>query len=75
MKKTVGTIASWPTIDPEEEAGTDMHAADNTFYFSVAATRPESRGLGIGTALTWMCLAHNKDQGYKYCYTNWISQI
>ena len=71
--KTVGTIASWATMHPEEEPDTDMFADEKVFSFSVAATRPERRGRGIMTALTWTCLAHNRDQGFEYCYTNWIS--
>ena len=71
--KTVGSIASWETMHPEEETDTNMYANQNIFSFSVAATQPERRGQGIMTALTWTCLAHNRDQGFEYCYTNWIS--
>lgn len=70
---TVATIASWATMHPEEETATNIFAAENTFSFSVAATRPKYRKQGIMTALTWTCLKYNRDQGYKYCYTNWIS--
>ncbi len=72
-KRTVSTIASWATMHPEEETDTDMLAGENIFSFSIAATRPEARERGIATALLWMCLAHNRDQGFEYCYTNWIS--
>lgn len=68
-EKTVGTIASWKGT----EGTTDMLIGSKTFTFSVAATRPESRGRGIGTALTWICLSHARDQGFEYCYTDWIS--
>lgn len=71
--KTVSVIASWATMHPEEETDTAMLAAENVFSFSVAVTRPERRGRGIMTALKWTCLAHNRDQGFDYCYTNWIS--
>lgn len=67
--KTVGTIASWN----EPELATEMLVGPKTFTFSVAATRPESRGRGIGAALTWTYLAHGREQGYEYCYTDWIS--
>jgi ribosomal protein S18 acetylase RimI-like enzyme len=67
--RTVGTIASWK----ETEAPTEMLVGPKTFTFSVAATRPESRGRGIATALTWTCLAHGREQGFEYCYTDWIS--
>ncbi len=68
-EKAVGTIASWK----EAEGPTDVLVGPQTFTFSVAATRPESRGRGIATALTWTCLAHAREQGFEYCYTDWIS--
>ncbi|GAB4425017.1 MAG: hypothetical protein Kow002_14550 [Anaerolineales bacterium] len=71
--KTVATIATWATMHPDEDTDTDMFAAENTFTLSVAATRPERRGRGLMTALTWTCLQHGREQGYRYCYTNWIS--
>jgi len=67
--QTVGTIATWK----EEQSLTEMLVGPKTFTFSVAATRPESRGRGIATALTWTCLAHGREQGFEYCYTDWIS--
>jgi GNAT superfamily N-acetyltransferase len=60
-------------MHPEEDTDTDMLAAENVFSFSVAATRPEKRGRGIMTALMWTCFDYNREQGYEYCYTNWIS--
>lgn len=72
-ENTVATIASWATMHPEEDTDADIFAAENTFYLSVATTRPEYRNRGIMTALTWTCLKHNRDLGYEYCYTNWIS--
>jgi GNAT superfamily N-acetyltransferase len=71
--KTVGSIASWATMHPEGDTDTDMFAAGNMFTLSVAATHPESRGKGVGTALAWTCLAHGLDQGFEYCHTDWIS--
>lgn len=71
--KIVATIASWATMHPEEDTDTEIFASENTFSFSVAATQPESRGRGIMTAMTWTCLKYNRDRGYEYCYTNWIS--
>lgn len=67
--QAVGTIAAWQ----EEEQATGMLIPPKTFTFSVAATRPAYRGRGIGTALTLACLAHGRESGYDYCYTNWIS--
>ena len=69
----VATIASWATMHPDEDTDSDMLAAEDIFSFSVAVTHPDKRGRGIMSALTWTCLKHNHDQGYQYCYTNWIS--
>jgi ribosomal protein S18 acetylase RimI-like enzyme len=68
-ERTGGTIATWK----EHEGPTDVLVGPKTFTFSVAATRPECRGRGIGAALTWTCLAHGRDQGFDHCYTDWIS--
>ena len=66
---TVGTIATWKG----EASATEMLVGPETFTFSIAATRPEWRGRGIATALTWTCLAHGRDLGFAYCCTDWIS--
>jgi len=68
-ENTLGTIAFWPP----EESETDMLQTPKMSYMSVAVTRPESRGRGIGAALTWTGLKHCKDNGDEYCVTNWIS--
>ena len=68
-EKTVGTIATWK----EEEGPEEMLVGPQTFTLSVAATRPESRGQGVATALTWTCLSHAHAQGFAYCHTDWIS--
>jgi GNAT superfamily N-acetyltransferase len=58
---------------PEEEADTQILASPRTMYLSVAATKPEARGRGISTALTWHGLQQGRQEGYELCYTNWIS--
>jgi GNAT superfamily N-acetyltransferase len=58
---------------PEEEQATQMLASPRTLYLSVAATKPEARGRGINTFLSWYGLEEMRKQGYDYCYTNWIS--
>jgi GNAT superfamily N-acetyltransferase len=58
---------------PEQEAATQMLASPRTVYLSVAATKPQARGRGINTALSWHGLAQAKQEGYEICYTNWIS--
>jgi len=57
----------------QQESDTDMLAAPKTTYLSVAATKPESRGRGISTALTWHGLDQARKDGFEICYTNWIS--
>ena len=57
----------------QEEADTDMLASPNTVYLSVGATKPQARGRGISTALTSHGLEQARKDGYKICYTNWIS--
>ena len=50
-----------------------MLASPNTVYLSVGATKPQARGRGISTALTSHGLEQARKDGYKICYTNWIS--
>jgi GNAT superfamily N-acetyltransferase len=58
---------------PEQEKDTQLLVSPRTVYLSVAATKPEARGRGINTYLTWIGLEQVKKDGYEYCYTNWIS--
>ncbi len=58
---------------PEEEKDSQMLASPQTLYLSVAATKPQARGRGINTALTWHGLQYAREEGYEICYTNWIS--
>jgi len=58
---------------PEREEDTQLLASPKSLYLSVAATKPQARGRGINTALTWNGLKHAREQGYEVCYTNWIS--
>ena len=67
--KTLGTIA----FHPEEEDYTEMLISPRTTTFTVAATKPEARGRGISTALTWHGLAQARQDGFEICYTDWIS--
>jgi GNAT superfamily N-acetyltransferase len=57
----------------EEETDTQMLASPNTVYLSVAATKPQARGRGISTVLTWYGLRQAREEGYEICYSNWIS--
>jgi GNAT superfamily N-acetyltransferase len=58
---------------PEEESDTQMLVSPRTVYLSVAATRPQARGRGISTILSWHGLDRAQKEGYELCYTNWIS--
>ena len=67
--QVLGTVG----FRPEPEADTQMLVAPHTMYLSVAATKPQARGRGISTALSWYGLVHAREAGYEVCYTNWIS--
>jgi GNAT superfamily N-acetyltransferase len=67
--QALGTVGF--TDQPEADA--DMLASPSTASLSVAATKPQARGRGISTFLTWHGLDRAKNDGYKICYTNWIS--
>jgi len=68
-QEALGTVG----FRPEWEADTQMLASPRTTYLSVAATRPDVRGRGISTALTWLGLKQVRQAGFETCYTNWIS--
>ena len=57
----------------QKETDTDLLASPQTAYLSVAATKPQARGRGINTVLSWHGLERTRKDGYKICYTNWIS--
>jgi ribosomal protein S18 acetylase RimI-like enzyme len=67
--EALGTVG----FRPEEEADTQLLAPPRTVYLSVAATKPQARGRGLGSALTWHGLEQARTEGYEICYTNWIS--
>ncbi len=68
-EKALGTVG----FRPEAETDTQMLASPNTLYLSVAATKPQARGRGISTALTWYGLEQARTEGFEICYTNWLS--
>ncbi len=67
--EALGTVG----FTAQNESETDMLASPRTAYLSVAATKPQARGRGISTALTWHGLKEARKDGYEICYTNWIS--
>ena len=68
-EEALGTIG----FRPEQEDDLQMLASPRTIYLSVAATKPEARGRGINTYLTWHGLEQACRDGFEICYTNWIS--
>jgi GNAT superfamily N-acetyltransferase len=68
-EEALGTVG----FKAQKEADTDMLASPHTSYLSVGATKPEARGRGISTALTWRGLEQARKDGYGICVTNWIS--
>jgi len=68
-EKALGTVG----FTSQEEGDADMLASPKTAYMSIAATQPEARGRGVSTALTWLGLEESRKEGYKICYTNFIS--
>ncbi|MFZ0548021.1 MAG: GNAT family N-acetyltransferase [Candidatus Promineifilaceae bacterium] len=67
--QVLGSIGFWD----EKESAENMLVGPGYFTFSIAATRESARGRGIGTALCWTGLRQYRDEGYIYCYNNWIS--
>ena len=68
-QNALGTIG----FRPEPESDTQMLASPKTVYLSVAATKPEARGRGVGTVLSWYGLEQARKEGFEICYSNWIS--
>ena len=67
--EALGTIG----FRPEEETDMQMLAGPRTVYLSVAATKPQARGRGVSTVLTWHGLDQARKEGFEVCYSNWIS--
>jgi GNAT superfamily N-acetyltransferase len=74
----------WMALDNEEalgtvgftaqlEADTDMLTSPKTSYLSIGATKPQARGRGFSTALTWYGLMQSREDGNEICYTNFIN--
>jgi GNAT superfamily N-acetyltransferase len=68
-EEALGTVG----FRSEEESDTQMLASPRTLYLSVAATKPQARGRGVSTVLSWRGLEQARKEGYEICYTNWIS--
>ncbi|HET7615529.1 MAG TPA: GNAT family N-acetyltransferase, partial [Bacillales bacterium] len=64
---SVGFQAFWPV----GTAGNDLTAPEKSAVLKVAATKPEARRAGIGTALTRYTFSELKKRGCRYCVTDW----
>lgn len=58
---------------PAEVAPDNLLTAPDYGELSVAGTYPQYRRLGIGSALTRQVLAHQRENGYPICLTDWRS--
>ena len=67
--ESLGTVG----FRPEAETDTQMLVSPRTVYLSIAATKPQARGRGINTVLSWHGLGQAQQEGYETCYSNWIS--
>lgn len=76
--------AVWMAIENEQALGTvgfrpvdeddpQMLMSPNTIYMGAAVTKPEARGRGVATILTWSGFDKARKDGFELCYTNWIS--
>lgn len=56
-----------------DENNINLYIPPSCVYLSVAATKPEVRGKGIGTLLTQTGLAWAYQAGFQFCETDWRS--
>ena len=63
-----GRIVGHLALYPEEP---NLATPPGSVYLAVAATLPETRGLGAGVALTETALAWARDAGYRAVHTDW----
>jgi ribosomal protein S18 acetylase RimI-like enzyme len=63
-----GRIVGHLALYPEEP---NLATPPGSVYLAVAATLPETRGLGAGVALTDAALAWARDAGYHAVHTDW----
>jgi GNAT superfamily N-acetyltransferase len=66
-----GQIAGFQTYFPAETADDDPLIPSACIDLSVAATHPELRGRGVGSALTQAGLADATARGYTSCNVDW----
>jgi len=72
--RAIGTAAflfEYPT-PLAQNAEIQMLAAARTLTLGTAVTRPEARGRGIASILTWRGLERARALGFEVCLVNWI---
>jgi ribosomal protein S18 acetylase RimI-like enzyme len=67
--RVVGVQGYWPA----EQADDNLLIPEECAHMSVAGTREEARGKGIGTLLTNHGLVQARVAGYRFCETDWRS--
>lgn len=67
--RVMGMQAYWP-VDDHQDA---LYIPDRCLNLSVAATRPEARGRGLGTMMTQTGLAFAHQEGFYFCEADWRS--
>jgi GNAT superfamily N-acetyltransferase len=68
-----GQVVSMQGYWPAEQAADNPLVPANCIELSVAGTRAEARGQGIGLLLTRYGLAQARAAGYDFCETDWRS--
>jgi len=68
-EQALGTVGFRPTDEDDPQ----MLIPPHTIYMGAAVTKPEARGRGVATILTWNGFDKARKDGFELCYTNWIS--
>jgi ribosomal protein S18 acetylase RimI-like enzyme len=58
---------------PGEPDASDLLTPDSCIELCIAATRPEARGMGVGSRLFYEGLREAKEKGTRYALTDWRS--
>ncbi len=67
--QVMGMEAFWPA----DERQYKLHIPEKCIHLSVAVTRPEARGRGLGTLMTQTGLAYAFQEGFHFCEADWRS--
>ncbi|MDX1416407.1 MAG: GNAT family N-acetyltransferase [Candidatus Promineifilaceae bacterium] len=67
--EAVGVQAFWPADLDDRQ----LYIPEGCVHLSVAGTKPETRGEGIGSVMTRFTLAEVRQMGFQYCEADWRS--